>query len=332
MRANTDWFRDARWGVFFHYLADVHLPPEVLETDAGVAAWNRLVDGFDVEGLAAQIAELQAGYFFLTLGQNSGYWLSPNATYDELVGRQPSRLSSRDLVADLSAALGKVGVPLLVYCPACAPNRDQLAVRQLRCTPPWDAARLGFPPESMFPEDAARTDERLTEFQQNWEAILREWSLRWGEGVRGWWIDGCYQADRMYRHPDPPNFASFAAAMKAGNPQSLVAFNPGVIVPVISHTEFEDYTAGEISAALPVQTNQEWDGGQLGRYVEGAQYQLLSYLGPTWGSGEPRFPDGLVAEYTRYVNSWEGVVTWDVPTQPSGLISAPFFRQLKQLS
>ena len=132
------------------------------------AAWNRLVDGFDVEGLAAQIAELQAGYFFLTLGQNSGYWLSPNATYDELVGRQPSRLSSRDLVADLSAALGKVGVPLLVYCPACAPNRDQLAVRKLRCTPPWDAARLGFPPESMFPEDAARTDERLTEFQQNW--------------------------------------------------------------------------------------------------------------------------------------------------------------------
>ena len=43
---------------------------------------------------------------------------------------------------------------------------------------------------------------------------------RWGQKVWGWWFDGCYFADAMYRHPDAPNFASFAAAAKAGNPDA----------------------------------------------------------------------------------------------------------------
>ena len=34
----------------------------------------------------------------------------------------------------------------------------------------------------------------------------------------------------------------FAAAAKAGNPDSLIAFNPGVKVPVICHSEHEDGT------------------------------------------------------------------------------------------
>jgi len=331
MRANTDWFVQAKWGVFFHYLAEIHTPAEILETEEGVAHWNRLIDDFDVAGLAEQLAELRAGYFFITLGQNSGYFLSPNATYDEIVGRRPSRLSQRDLVADLSEALGKVGVPLMVYLPSAAPCRDPLAVRELRCTPPWDAALIGFPPESIFPEDGARTDERMTEFQTKWEAICRDWSLRWGSHVRGWWIDGCYFADEMYRALEAPNFCSFAAALKAGNPDSLVAFNPGVRVPIISHTEFEDYTAGEISAALPAHTSHSWEA-PLGRWVEGAQYHILSYLGDTWGSGEPRLTDELAVAYTRYINQWEDVVTWDVPTQPGGLIPEPFFRQLRGLS
>jgi hypothetical protein len=315
-------------------LGKVSLPlPEVLKTEAGAARWNELIDGFDVEGLARQVQELGAGYFFITLGQNSGYYLSPNATYDKLVGRVPSRLSRRDLVADLAEALAQVGVPLMVYVGAPAPCHDQQAIRGLRFTPPWDVATLiSFPPESIFPEDAARTDERLTEYQQNWEAVLREWSLRWGPRVHGWWVDGCYQADRMYRELDPPNFQSFAAALKAGNPDSLVAFNPGVKVPVISHTEFEDYTAGEISGALPADTEHAWEGGRLGRWVDGAQFHIVTYLGPTWGTGEPRFSNETVRAYTRQVNSWDGVITWDVPTQPSGLIREPFFSQLKGLS
>jgi hypothetical protein len=70
----------------------------------------------------------------------------------------------------------------------------------------------------------------------------------------------------------------------------------------------------------------------LNRWVDGAQYHILSFLGGTWGLGEPRLSDELAGSYTRYVNGWEGVVTWDVPPLPSGLIPAPFMRQLRGLN
>lgn len=302
-RANTDWFHQAKWGVFLHYLAELHLSKESLTPDA----WNRLVDNFNVPGLVRQLQETGAGYCFLTIGQNSGYFCSPNATYDALVGHQPSRLSRRDLIADLADALQNTGIHLLVYLPSLAPANDAQAVERLRCIPD--------------------TDPRLTDFQRHWETIIREWSVRWGKRVHGWWIDGCYTADQMYRHPEPPNFRSFAAAMKDGNPDSLVAFNTGVRNPIISATEYEDYTAGEISNTLPT-NGEEPCVIPVGRWVHCAQYHLLSFLGGCWAKGQPRFTDAMVAAYTRYVNSWGGVVTWDVPHQPDGLIPEAFVRQL----
>ncbi len=323
MRADTTWLRDARWGVFLHYLADVASAQTA--TDLAVDEWNRRIDGFDVDTLAAQLAEAGAGYLGLTLGQNSGYYLSPNATYDELVGRQPSRLSRRDLIADLAAALRPRGIRLLAYLPSHAPAHDRQAVEGLRCTPLWDASRWSMRPGTYVATTAV--DRRLTEFQRNWEAVLREWSVRWGDAVAGWWFDGCYHADLMYRGPDEPGFASFAAAAKAGHPQSLVAFNPGVKLPVVCHSEQEDYTAGEVADNLPVPTRQRpW-----GRFVDGAQLHLLTFLGEYWGQGAPRFDATFARGYTRLVNTHEGAITWDVPPQRDGTIADPFRKLLAAL-
>ena len=76
------------------------------------------MDAFDVNGLADQLASAGAGYFVLTLGQNSGFYCSPNATYDKLTGITPSKCARRDLVSDLSAALRAKRIRLMVYLPA----------------------------------------------------------------------------------------------------------------------------------------------------------------------------------------------------------------------
>ena len=311
----TDWFHDARWGAFTHYLG---APPS---SDGGgeltADAWNAQVDAFDVAGLAQQLEATQARYHFITLGQNSGHYCSPNATYDAIVGIQPSKCSRRDLVADIASALEPMGVRLLVYLPAGAPAADPVAMERLK----W---RWGYRGDWPKVHGGPTRGERLAEFQRHWEAVIREWSLRWGTRVHGWWIDGCYFADDMYRFDDEPNFASFAAALKAGNPHSIVAFNPGVRVPVICHSEHEDYTAGEIAEALPT-----CPGRWVERHGHKAQYHILSYLGTTWCRGErPRFPDDLAATYTRYVADRGGVVTWDVPIGADGLIPQPFVDQL----
>lgn len=309
---NTDWFMQCKWGAFCHYLGAPASSAGGAELTADM--WNRQIDAFDVAGLAAQIESTGAPYFFLTIGQNSGHFLGPNETYDELTGIRPSKCSERDIVSELHDALGPLGVRLLVYLPAGAPAADPAAMEALG----WE---WGF--EGGWPGGwGVRTGKRLAEFQLKWEAIVRDWSLRWGEKVSGWWIDGCYFADEMYRHPDAPNFASFAAALRAGNPDSIVAFNPGVLVPVIRHSEDEDYTAGEIAEAFPVCP---------GRWCDGAQYHILSYLGETWGRGEPRFPDEFVLGYTKHVSDRGGVVSWDVPIHKSGLIAQPFVDQLRVL-
>ena len=80
--------------------------------DAG--RWNQRIDAFDTDGLAKQLHEVGAGYFFITLGQNSGFYLSPNTTYDRLVGHSPGRCSRRDLVADIAAALKPCGIRMMV--------------------------------------------------------------------------------------------------------------------------------------------------------------------------------------------------------------------------
>ena len=76
----------------------------------------------------------------------------------------------------------------------------------------------------------------LPEFQRIWEEVCRDWSLRFGTKVRGWWVDGAYAPKERYPEDEPPNYATYAAALRAGNPDALIAFNTGVQVPVISAT------------------------------------------------------------------------------------------------
>ena len=299
------WMKDARWGVMTHYLADWIARRDSIKMS--VEEWNSLVDHFDVQGLAKQIEAVGAGYYLITIGQNSGYYLSPNVAYDRLVGIQPSKCSRRDLVADLYEPLHKRGIKLMVYLPAGAPGGERTAREALQ----WQPGA-----------------QRNREFQLKWEEVIREWSRRWGTKVAGWWFDGCYWPNAMYRSADPPNFASFAAAARAGNPGSVVAFNPGVVDRVLSVTPFEDYTAGEINDLEMTLVRRAVDGK-----VDSARIHKLSYLGRTWGTGEPRYAnlDLVVIPWTRKIVAAGGAVTWDVPIQLNGLISEPFAEQLKAI-
>jgi len=311
----TDWFKEAKWGAFMHYMADTVLKGDQLT----VEKWNAAVDAFDVNGLADQLASVGAGYFVLTLGQNSGFYCSPNTTYDKLTGIAPSKCARRDLVSDLSEALRVKHIRLMVYLPSGAPDRDKEAMKALE----WKAGQ--FPLWTYQNGKPKGQDDRLVQFQRKWESVIADWSKRWGRRVSGWWFDGCYYPDTMYHYPEPPNFASFAAAARSGNPDSIVAFNPGVLNPIITLTPEEDYTAGEI--------NEPGNVVCRGRWVGQAQFQMLSFLGPSWCQKPPRFNAEQVVAFTQGITDKEGVVTWDVP--PAGVnghIPDEFLAQLKAIA
>ncbi len=316
----VEWFKEAKWGVFMHFLGAPPSSGGGAELDA--EAWNRRVDGFDVEGLAVQLRKIRARYFFITLRQNSGHYCSPNDTYDRITGVSPSKCSRRDLVGDLQKVLAPSGINLMVYLPSHAPMNDPVATRNLGFVAPWGFGGWSPPPGTYTAADAIDNDERLSRAQRNWEAVIREWSLRWGNGVRGWWFDGCYYIDKMYKHADEPNFKSFAAAARVGNPDSIVAWNPGVMFPRTVDVE-EDYTAGEV--------NEPWNIDSPGRWIDQAQFHVLTFLGEYWGRGPVRFRVEDAIAHTRAITDYDGVFTWDVPLTPNGLITEEAVAALSQI-
>ena len=99
----VDWFHEAKYGVFFHFLSRGQWTLE---------EWNKWVDAVDVEKAADQAKALGVGYVILTLGQNQIYACAPNPVIEKHWGPYTSK---RDLPMDLYKALEKRGVPLMLY-------------------------------------------------------------------------------------------------------------------------------------------------------------------------------------------------------------------------
>lgn len=239
------------------------------------------VKAFDAEALAKQLEAMGAGYLVFTLGQNSGYFNAPNTTYDRVTGYAPGeRCAARDLPLELHRALEPRGIKLMLYLPCQVPNEDRRAQQA-----------FGLP--------TAAGDQPLdSAFAKRWSEVIREWSDRYGTRVAGWWFDGAY--DHVHFNEEIARL--YAEAARHGNPASIVAFNPGV--KVVRHTAAEDYTAGEL--------NEPFDTVPASRWLAGAQWHALTYIGTTWGQRNTRHPADRWARWVRTVTDRGGVVTLDM--------------------
>jgi hypothetical protein len=290
---NTDWFSQAKYGVFIHFL-----PPG----NEGL----KQVGQFDVKALATQLEEMGAGYFVLTLGQNSGYFNSPNAAYEKRTGYAPGeRCSTRDLPLELYQALQPKGIQLMLYLPCQVPNEDARAQKA-----------FGLP-------EGARDQPLDRTFAEKWSEVIQEWSDRYGDKVAGWWFDGGYE----HIHFNDAIAERYAAAVKHGNPKAIVTFNPGV--KVIRWSKAEDYTAGELNEPLQVVPADRW--------LEGSQWHALTYVGGSWGQRNTRFSDEQWVDWARKVAARQGVFTldmgpnYDAARGPVGQLAEPQVKQVKAI-
>ncbi len=265
---NTDWLKDAKYGVFMHFL-----PGDTQDLAR--------VKEFEVEGLARQLETLGAKYFVITLGQNSGFFNAPNATYDRYTGYAAGeRCSTRDLPLDLHEALKPKGIRLMLYLPCQTPNQDARAQRA-------------------FGLAEGKRDQPIDlEFAKKWAQVIQEWSDRYGDKVAGWWFDGGYKSVRF----NEEIAETYAKAVKHGNPKAIVTFNPGV--RLIRHTQAEDYTAGEL--------NEPFDVLPASRWVEGSQWHALTYLGSRWSGRDTRYPAEKWARWASTAVAKGGAVTLDM--------------------
>lgn len=264
------------------------------------------IDAFDVEALAAQVEAAGARYLVLTLGQNSGFFNAPSAAYDRRTGYRPGeRCSRRDLPLALQAALARRGLRLMLYLPCQAPNQDARA---------QEAFGLARGPRDQ-PIDAR--------FARLWAEVIGEWSARYGDKVAGWWFDGGYARVRF----DEEIAGIYAEAARRGNPAALVTFNPGV--KLVRHTRAEDYTAGELNEPFSVLPSSRW--------VDGAQWHALTFLGSRWGARDTRYPVERWQAWLGKVVAGGGAVTldvgpnWDEKAGPIGSLAEAQVAQLRAL-
>lgn len=299
---NTDWLRDAGFGIMVHYLKPVIVP------EGGAKEWNDAVNSFDVEKFASQANDAGAGFVMFTLGQNSGYYCSPNATFDSIAGVKPGELcSNRDLPLDLIGALEKHNIPLILYLPGNPPVGNKMVCEKFQ-----------YP----YKNDSATSQYN----QPILENMIREWSLRYGNGVKGWWFDGLYswnsirstRMDMSLKH----NISTHTLAAKAGNKQAIVSYNYG-FGKIQVNTPYCDYSSGE---------KRTIDEFPTDRWVEdGVQWFLFTYLGEKWGGSGQQFETDKLASMAKKIVKGGGVLCLEVVADARGEILPHHLEQIKEI-
>ncbi len=318
------WLAGGSYGVMVHYL----LSPEGKTPAEKTKELNRIIDGFDLDFFINQVKDCRADWLIFTIGQNTGYYNSPNPFLDKIL---PGRTPRRDLVLEIGRRLADLNKKFIVYLPAEM----------------WSQSAEVHKAFAWNPADQ-------TEFLKRYREFVREYSLKFGTLAHGWWFDGCY--DDI--HKGKWDWPKWLAAAKAGNPDSIVAFNDGAFCvgrekPV---TPLQEYHAGEVHLLeegkirfdfLDVKTAVEVDeklrtpGKEprfympSGQFVDGVQWQALVPLDSTFNPGVPEkfcryIPEEMI-KFTRACKAVKGAVTFNAPIELDGHIPDATFVKLKKL-
>ncbi len=299
---NTDWFRDAGLGLMVHFLKAVYV------NDGGSKEWNEVVDGFDVNLFANQCQESGVNYVLWALGQNDGYHNAPNAAYDKITSVEAGDLcSKRDLPADLIRALKQKGIKFMFYLPGNPPIHNEEVTKKFQYTYRKDS------PTSQFTQEC-------------WESVIREWSLRYGKDLFGWWFDGMYRGGIIETRSDMSlehNISTHTLAAKAGNHQSIVSYNYGV-AEIQSDSPYDDYSAGEENNIIQLPKSR-W-------ILPGIQWFHFTHLGESWAKPGVKNKTADLEAWSRKVFEKEGVLCFDVCVTAKGEIDPQQREQLRAMA
>ncbi len=289
----ADRMLEKKFGIFNHFLYGD--PGEGGEVGLVDYDWNARVAELDVQYIADQLHKMGAGYYVITLMQGKKYMIAPNATFDAIAGTKPGEAcAQRDLVLDLYDALQPYGIDLYLYFTADGPYQD-----------PQAGPKFGFVPPRKDVSD---------EFIAKWAAVLEEYAVRYGDKVKGWWIDGCF--DHMGYTPE--KLTPYYDAIKKGNPAAITTFNNGVKEDGAKKWyTHEEIVAGEFN---------EFEWMPTERFVDGAQVHILAPLGFS-ASGKPwerwcrpgcSYTHEQMRDYIRRFNAAGGAVTVDIRINRDG--------------
>jgi hypothetical protein len=271
------------FGVMVHYLPDK-------QSIANVAR-------FDTEALAASLARMRASYLILTLGQNNGQFIAPNAALELLCPGSVENRPPRDLPMDIGRALQRRGIAMVLYLPFRAPQGDAYLMDCL-----GDISEQKPPP---------------ARFIAGWTAVIREWSEHYGPLAKGWWFDGVYNTTGM----SAEDWSGLCAAARTGTSKRWLAFNAGEGPQRFSakSAPCQNLMAGELlqppapSASSAAPAFPASPASPAAR-ASGLTFHVLTPLGASWAQpGAPRFTAAQLREWIADAKARGGLFTLDMP-------------------
>ena len=290
--------------LFISYSADTR--SQTVDKGYTPAEWNAAVNSFDVPSFATEVANTGAKNILLMLGQNTGYYNSPNTTYETYAGvAANTRCSARDLPMEIADALAAKGIGMYLYLPEDVGWGDTKA-----------ANSFGLTTQAVGNWVVDGT------FTPKWNAVIKTWADRYASKVRGWFFDG-YEA-RWGVTAAMAN--TYSATCKAANPCAVVTFN-GTGSDSVSDTQRGE-TSIDASTGLPAKglPTSRWDKNNL-------QVMWDFPLQAAWGQ---EIADNSPAIYTnanleKFVTAAvkaQAVFALDVRTSMAGALSTPIYNQL----
>ncbi|MEM9965288.1 MAG: alpha-L-fucosidase [Asticcacaulis sp.] len=297
-RSNTDWFANAGYGMWFHYL-DLTVPqsgPRV--------PYEQAVNALDVPKFAKMVNDCGASYVIFTVNHGNPTCPAPIKSWEKL---HPGWTTKRDLIAELADALGRYNIKLMLYmnCPGVG-NLVQL-----------HGTAVDLP---TFSE---------AEYSRQLISVFEEFGERYKEKVTGYWFDSWFQTIEAY--PNLPNEVLYKA-MKTGFHDRLVSVNHWSFP---TEVEWQDYWCGEITdlPAKPFGSRYIKRGAGAG-----LQAHSSIYLDAPWFHIQqdkpmplPRYGAGELADYIRTCQKDQAPVTIGVGIYQDGTIGPKSLTVLKEL-
>jgi hypothetical protein len=306
----------AGFGLMVHWLA----PGPAPEVGERLLEPDRAVDGFDLERFRTDFEQSGADWLIFTIGQNTGFYASPNAVLDRLVGS--GHASRRDLVLEIARAVHRLGKRFIAYLPA-----------EVNAQSPEIHAGFAWNPADQ------------SEFQRRYTRFIREYAARLGSLLDGWWFDGCYTWPAF--HNSLYDWPLWCGAARAGNPDAALAFNDGSFCVGIDRplAPDQDYLSGEVEVLRTgmLRLGRGEDAPlvlPLTRFVPGTscQWHALVPIDCHWaheapGPMEPpRYRDDELFAFVKRCRSVGGAVTLNVGIYQEGHLGAESLSQLRRLS
>ena len=301
-----DRFYSRKWGVFNHFLSVLQNDKRAENSYGKQTVWETLVNEFDAKSVAKALNKMGAGYYIITVMQGTKYMIAPNKTFDNIAGTLPGEAcSKRDLIAELYEALAEYDIDLFLYFTGDGPYQSH---------PEGD--RFGF----VEPREAGVTKA----FVENWASVLEEYALRYGNKIKGWWIDGCYK--EQFKYTDEM-LELYYNACKKGNPNALVSLNNGVGEGELeSYYKYEDFLCGEQPDFTVIPSRRFYGNAQAHILAplgvppkkEGAEAFAENTVGPGWGMFGAKRSKEYILDYVRKVNNAGGIVSFDIGVYRDG--------------